>query len=374
MHSTAFDVAVVGGGIAGAAATIALHQAGFSVAWVRSPFESMSQKVGESLAPAAHPILAELGLSHLLESSEHRASNATFSAWGQGALIERNSAIHLEGAGYIVNRVKLEADLYELATKGANLVIETKLKQVSNYNGIWSLESFACDKQESLNVRFMIDATGRSQTLGKILSRLNATTLENDDHLVCAYVFLQQCHDSMVTPTPATLIESVESGWWYASLLPDGDLCLNYYSDSDLMPRDINHSLSAWHALLAQTQHISYWLKDAEFDTNALPTLTSATTRWLTPAAGIIENAGWMAIGDAAVSFDPLSAHGMTTALWAAAQTPNIVDAYLSEYNERLQQYADVVEQGRKNYLIQRQVMYSRERRFQHHPFWQRRR
>lgn len=104
------DVAVVGGGIAGAAAVLSLAQAGLSTFWIRPAIQAAIQtdghKVGESLAPAANPILSALGVSDLLANRHHRKANATFSAWGQAMLVERNSAIHLEGAGHIIDRTR----------------------------------------------------------------------------------------------------------------------------------------------------------------------------------------------------------------------------------------------------------------------------
>ncbi|WCN12993.1 hypothetical protein GV054_08235 [Marinomonas mediterranea] len=377
ISSTLYDVAIVGGGLAGAAAVIALKQSGFSIVWIRPKMESIEYKVGESLAPAANPILAELGLSYLLDTPEHRSSNTTFSAWGQEALVERNSVIHLEGAGHIVNRAKLEMDLYSLATEESDLVIESKLKEISERNGNWLIPADSEEQNtvadKPVSARFAIDASGRTQALGKILSKQNVTKLKTDDHLVCAYAFLEQRPNSEVLATPATLIESTKNGWWYASLLSNGDLSVNFYTDPDLMPRGVTNELDVWRALLDQTTHIAHWIDDAEFEVNSEPELTSAATRWLTPAAGIAKKAGWMAIGDAAASFDPLSAHGMTTAFWAAAQSQKIVESYLANDYSALQKYTDAVKKGRRNYLLQRNSMYSHEKRFRNNTFWKRR-
>ncbi|TDO99786.1 glycine oxidase maturase GoxB [Marinomonas balearica] len=368
-----YDVAVVGGGLSGAAATIALKQAGYSVVWIRPKFEVTDYKVGESLAPAANPILAELNLSHLLQSHKHRQSNATFTAWGQTELVERNSAIHLEGAGHIINRVTLETDLNMKATNVADRVVEARLSDVSERNGVWLLLTNNVDDPHRVSARFIIDATGRSQILSKKLAHLNITKTKTNDHLVAAYAFLKQRVDSNVIPTQATLIESVDSGWWYASLLANGALSVNFYSDPDLMPKGLTDDIATWRNLINQTEHISFWIKDAEFEIDSPPKITSAATRWLTPAAGTAYKAGWMAIGDAAASFDPLSAHGMTTAFWAAAQCPKIVESYLANDYSALQKYADAVKKGRKNYLLQRNAMYSYEKRFRNNIFWKRR-
>jgi len=363
---------VIGGGIAGAAAVISLAQTGIQVLWLRPELRSDLHKVGESLAPAANPILSSLGLSHLIEGANHRRANATFSAWGQEALVERNSAVHLEGAGSIIDRVKFEHDLFLTANEASVLVIEDALVSLSEEDGVWQL---LAGKGSQLNARFVIDATGRSQVVGKaLIKKANVITSETSDHLVAAYCFLKQKENSNVLVTPATLLETVKDGWWYASLLPTGCLTLNYYSDPDLMPKGLATDLDRWLKLIQQTKHIAYWIADGEFEINTQPQLASAATRWLSPAAGINKKAGWAAIGDAAVAFDPLSAHGMTTALWAAARAPDFVKAHLAGNNQVLADYVCSVEKGRRDYLQQRNNLYGQEKRFQEYEFWKRRR
>ncbi|WP_191600262.1 glycine oxidase maturase GoxB [Marinomonas algicola] len=384
MSELCYDVAVVGDGIAGSAAVIALAQAGISVVWMcpdankngsSSKGNSSSRhKVGESLAPAANTILHSLGLSYLLDYDCHRSANATFSSWGQDALVERNAAVHLEGAGHIIDRVKFEGDLHDMAKQASDFFLIDSLSSMQEEEAIWILTTQGGCK---VNARFIIDATGRSQAVGKMLARSNKTHNHTDDHLVAAYSFLQQKNNNDVDPTPATLIESVENGWWYASLLSSGLLSLNFYSDPDLLPRGLTANLDLWLALISQTKHVSYWIEDAGFDVVKPPEITSAATRWLTPVAGINHLAGWAAIGDAAVAFDPLSAHGMTTALWSAVQMPDVVTEYFAEPvmkgAERLNQYSNAVEEGRTQYLNQRRVIYGQEKRFQAGDFWIRR-
>lgn len=369
-----YDVAVVGGGVAGASAVIALRQADINVLWIRPPWQAGLHKVGESLAPAANPILASLGLSEIVSNSNHRRANATFSAWGQAALVERNSAVHLEGAGSIIDRVRFEEDLSLLANASGATMLEDKLQSIHEapQDQWWTLQ---LSSNETVKARFLIDATGRNQVIGRDRVRCEEAAIETVDHLAAAYGFLRQKDDCNVIPTPATLLETVEDGWWYASLLPTGHLTINFYSDPDILPHGLTKSLPVWQDLIQQTQHIAYWIEDAEFVIDSPPKLTSAATRCLTPAAAISRQSnGWAAIGDAAVAFDPLSAHGMTTALWAAARMKDVVQAYLADDHQVLASYAAAVDNGWRDYIKQRDSLYKQEKRFQDCEFWARRR
>jgi len=358
-----WEVAVVGGGVAGAAACVALRDAGLRPLWL-APDAEPGDRVGESLAPAARPILAGLGLDALLETGGHRPANATFSAWGSDRLVERNAVVHLEGPGRILDRAGFEDDL-QAAADGRADRRRTNLVSASPADGRWRLE---LADGGSATARFLVDASGRASVVG----RAHAAA-RRDDRQLAACAFLPH-RDPSVEPTPATLIEAVEGGWWYAALLPDRRLSLAYFSDPDLLPRGLSHDRQAWQGLIAGSHHIAHWLDDAGFDAGEPPRLHSAGTTWLEPVAGTRDGAGWAAIGDAAAAFDPLSSHGMTTALWAAARIGRVAAAWLAGDPAPLSTYARAVADGISGFRAQRAEIYGRERRFPDAPFWRRRR
>ncbi|MEQ8815023.1 MAG: glycine oxidase maturase GoxB [Thalassobaculum sp.] len=356
------DVAVVGGGIAGAAACIALHGRGQRVLWI-APDRAAETPVGESLAPAAGTVLAQLGVAHLLDGDGHRPANATFSAWGTDALVERNAAVHLAGPGRVLDRARFEAGLRELALAHAEHR-SSALADARTVSGIWRL-ALADGSQAA--ARFLVDASGRAATLGR-----RVAGHRRDDRLVAACAFLPH-RDPGVQPTPATLIEAVGDGWWYAALLPDGRLSLACFSDPDLLPRGLSRDPGAWQTLIGGTAYIARWIGDAGFGVEAPPRLYSAGTTWLDPVAGSVDGAGWAAIGDAAAAFDPLSSHGMTTALWTAERIGEAVPAWLAGDRQPLDGYTRAVADGVTAFRTQRAALYAGERRFAGRPFWRRR-
>lgn len=352
---------MVGGGIAGAAACIALGRAGLEVGWIAPEGAAAADRAGDSLAPAAGPLLASLGLSALLEG--HRPSNASFSAWGSDALAERNAIVHLEGPGRVIDRPRFEATLRAAAAPLARR-FAAGLERAEAADGTWRL---ALADGRTATARFLVDASGRAAVAARQLA-----TRRRDDRLVAACAFLRHA-DPAVEPTPATIVEAVADGWWYAALLPDGRLSLAWFSDPDLMPRGLSRDLGAWRERIAATRHVTHWIEDAGFAVSAPPRLESAGTTWLTPAAGAERGAGWAAIGDAAAAFDPLSSHGMTTALWAAARMAEVMPAWLGGDPAALERYARAVAEGVAAFRAQRAAIYRRERRFAGDVFWRRR-
>lgn len=353
-------VAVVGGGIAGCAACLGLARRGVEMVWI-APSSPIADKPGESLAPAALAVLENLGIDDLLAHPAHRKSMVSFTAWGSDTLLERHAAGQFGGMGHVINRGHFETALVERVRQTAGIVrVDGSLATFSRGDAGWTLKT---DSSQVINASMLIDATGRLAMIGR-----TQTSQRRIDRLVAAYAFLKQT-DLDIDPTPATLIEAVEGGWWYATLLANRQLALNFYSDPDLMPRRTSTRLDLWQQMVGKTRSIARWIESAGYEISEPPRLASAGTAWLENAAG----ADWLAVGDAAVSFDPLSAHGMTTALWTGNEAAKAAALALSGDGAALDSYAARLRLGVEQYDSERREIYAREMRFTHHPFWQRR-
>ncbi len=356
------EVVVAGGGIAAAASCIALGRIGLRPLWIR-PAQQHAH-VGDSLAPAARPLLRELGMEHLLENPAHRPSNTTFSSWGTPALVERHAMVHLEGHGHVVDRQTLQRALDEAAQNFACLRTGS-LSFVHAYKQGWRIQ---LEDESQVDARLIIDATGRQAKLARRLG--NYRRLDNQ---VAAVATLTQ-QDETVTPTPATVIEAVEDGWWYAALRSDCNLTLIYFSDPDLLPAGLSRTVSAWEELIAKSTYIARWLDDAGFAVDTPPRLVTAGTTWAEPPCGATSGgAPWAAVGDAAAAFDPLSSHGMTSALWCALRVARLAPDLLAGNLSGLGDYAAAVHRGVDNFLSERAALYSREQRFARSLYWRRR-
>lgn len=352
-------VAVVGGGIAGAAACIALASRGLPARWIAPP-PPRGSKPGESLAPAAVSLLRDLGQGDLLDRPVHRRSETTFSSWGTDALIERNAIALPGGLGSVIDRARFEADLREAALRAGTDAVPASLGRFARRDGLWRLET---DAGEATEAAFLVDATGRSAAIGRRLSRAR-----RHDRLVAAHGFLDPVEDD-VDPTPATVIEATEDGWWYATLLADRRLAISYYSDPDLLPRGLSRDRGRWRDLIGRTRYIARWIDSGGFAVVEAPRLASVGTTWLERAAG----PGWIAVGDASAALDPLSAHGMTTALWAGLEAAAAIDSALKGDDAALDAYAARVIRGVSRFRAERQAIYARETRFAPRTFWRRR-
>ncbi len=101
------------------------------------------------------------------------------------------------------------------------------------------------------------------------------------------------------------------------------------------------------------------------------PNLLTAGTAYLDPPTGQTSGwAAWAATGDAALALDPLSSHGMTTALWMGTKAGETASDWLAGKHATMNEYVAAVRGGLAAFLAQRNVYYANERRFSGSLFW----
>jgi flavin-dependent dehydrogenase len=78
----------------------------------------------------------------------------------------------------------------------------------------------------------------------------------------------------------------------------------------------------------------------------------------------------WLAVGDSACSFDPISGRGIFKALRHASSATAAISASLNGNLDPMLLYAGQVRHEYDDYVRQRRLYYASERRWSAHPFW----
>jgi len=178
-----------------------------------------------------------------------------------------------------------------------------------------------------------------------------------------------------MTPTDAdrfAVVESVPDGWWFTAPTPDGGRLVGFFTDADLSVAGRVSARFGDH--LAATRHVSAYARldrrDGLRAHLSKPHRAAAHTAWLDRVTG----PGWVAAGDAAVAFDPLSSQGVLTALYTGLSAGQALARHLRGDEAALAVYAEQVEAARTAYLRERDAVYAQERRWPERAFWDRRR
>ncbi|MET8540764.1 tryptophan 7-halogenase [Kitasatospora sp. NPDC004799] len=366
------DAVVAGGGPAGSVAALVLAAAGRRVLLLdpggrpAQPAGRGAFRIGESLPPAARPLLRDLGLLDGFLAAGHPASTGTYAAWGAPALHGISHLFDPYGHGWHLDRLRFDAFLRDAAVAaGAELRRAALLARSGDRLTIRQNGSVA-----ELRTRWTVDATGRSCAIGRRLGRRH-----RQDRLVAVYAVLPRRPAADGTgPRDAearTLVEAAPHGWWYTTPVPAGRL-VAHLTDPDLAAPALRTPQGFWHGA-TRTDHVRRRLAGYDPAATPVPRWTPAHGVRLAPAAG----PGWLAAGDAALAFDPLSSQGILTALHTGARAgqtvaaclaaPARTAAVLADYTAFLDGVADAY---RRNHAY----AYDQERRWPSSPFWRRRR
>jgi flavin-dependent dehydrogenase len=204
---------------------------------------------------------------------------------------------------------------------------------------------------------FVIDAGGQSAPVVRKLGQ-KPRVLEN---LVCCYLYGR---DHASGARGWTYVEAVRNGWFYTAPIPQGRRILAFHTDADL--HDKRHGVIGW---LEEAEGLASLLANVSFVREDETFTTSARSAVLEPTAGD----GWLAAGDAAISFDPLSSQGLFNALFTGLAAAEAVDSHLRGNQLSLTQYNQTIGAIFEAYRQKLAATYAAERRWPDAPFWQRR-
>ena len=227
----------------------------------------------------------------------------------------------------------------------------------------WRIEIGADGKQLCWAARFLVDATGRASTI----ARKRGATRVSYDHLIGAVAFFRP--DSRAPAADhATLVEAVEDGWWYSAPLPNGQVVAAFMTDADIYAQASKKPRYCLNEQLQRTEHTKVRL--CAWIPTSVPQVVSANSSHLDKVAC----KSWLAAGDAAMAFDPLSSQGIYKALETGLQAAKAIRDGLSGDAEPLREYGIKLQKDFGRYLALRGYYYTRERRWPDSLFWKRRR
>jgi flavin-dependent dehydrogenase len=151
--------------------------------------------------------------------------------------------------------------------------------------------------------------------------------------------------------------------------VPDGRLSIAYLTDPDLLQASGGSAPDAWERRLRRTRHTQARVSSGGYRLMENPHVAPAGTAILDRLSG----ANWVACGDAAASYDPLSSHGIATALATGHDAAEALHNSLAGNGATRARYEDRVRRSFEYYMRTKNEYYAQEQRWRDRPFWQRR-
>jgi len=357
------DVLILGGGPSGTACAIALALAGRAVIVLdRSRYDS--PRVGEALPPEVWRPLFELGVWERFLADGPAPSPGITAVWGGPKPYDHDFMMSPIGAGWHVDRQRFDVMLASAAeASGAEVLRATRpICVVQDGSWAWHIEAISGESTIQLQARALVDATGRSAAPGR---RLGVRRIVYD-RLVGLWSLSAPGVDHGCTDR-RTLVEAIDCGWWYSALLPDMRLAAALMTDAGLLPAASAARRAFRRRCLEMAPHtLSRFAQVPPGD--SLRVVPACSSRLQT-----ITGPGWLAVGDAAMAFDPLASRGVVWALESGLAAARAHDALLDGDLTAAQDFARRAALDFAGYLHERDAIYAREGRWADSPFWRRR-
>jgi flavin-dependent dehydrogenase len=383
--STTWDVVIVGSGPAGAATAITLAKYGQRVLLVEKR-ESPSFKLGETLPPTS------IGLvKHFLGDPEgpEQQLPGLFSTAGNVSLWATEQADTADffftstGHGLCVDRLAFDEALRANAVAaGATLLRGVgfqSCERIAEGSFNWQLTLISGAGAQQHRARYLVDCSGRQAVVAR---SFGVPTVPNDDRL---FAYAQWFSCTSGDDDRYTRIEAAPHGWWYSNRLPGTDgnetrRLVVLHTDKDLPTARMAACRQGFEQLLDDSTHIAPLLRARGYHPCGTIRGAPANSQRLRDFCGD----AWMAVGDAAQAYDPLSSQGIDKALRTASHAGHMIHyaltdcpqgtAGLDSRNAYLHQYDEQQRQLWQAYLSQRDFYYGIQPRWSDQPFWQRRR
>jgi flavin-dependent dehydrogenase len=296
-----------------------------------------------------------MGLFESFRRDGHQPCFANRFVWGDPIPEENDFLQNPDGPGWHIDRSRFERSLRAAAVaRGARMLIPARIAGAEADGGGWRL---TLEDGSVVHGAFLIDAGGRTAPLA---SKLGARRRRHDRLI---------CHWMLGASGPAgkgiTYIEAVKDGWWYCAPLPGNRRVLAFHTDSDLPGARCPDLL----AKAADAPELASLLADARFVADGDALATAANSAALEPFVGT----AWLAVGDAALAFDPLSSQGLLNALFTGRAAAEAADRHLSGSAQALPTYAAMLAEIHVEYRRQLRHWYGTETRWPESEFWRRR-
>jgi flavin-dependent dehydrogenase len=324
-------------------------------------------RIGEAIPPAGRPVLQRLGVWEDFLAQGHLSSAGSCASWGNPDLRYNDFLLDRQGRGWHLDRAGFDAMLSAAVVERGGAVVQGfRLRDAERCDAGGYVLSFENENGAKAHVTadFLVDATGIA---AGAVRRFGVARNQIDCLAVICAVFELDAPDAV--PSQA-LLEACEYGWWYSATLPK-DRMIAALAVEPFQRRRFSE-IGTWLPALRATRHVARWLERGKASLADGPKLETA----LAPSAILSRVVGerWLAVGDAASAYDPVSAQGITKALCDGEAAADAIAGFFAGAGEApLLAYQDGIFARFRDYLRLRQHLYGLERRWSQSPFWRNR-
>lgn len=352
---------VVGAGPAGLAAAEGLARWCDAVTVVETRRRGHAHKAGEHLPPQALSELDGLGLAGLLDG-RHDRSPGVRSAWGPGGPVDKEYFLSSPGWGLNLRRDAFDEALARRAeARGVRLLFGARLRTLRRDADGYEATVRGRRGTRTLRAEVVVDASGRRAAAAR---ELGATVRRYDD-LVGVTGRLER--STLDEEAGRVQVESVADGWWYGVQLSDGTCLATLMTSASAVALYPGRASSLWRDRLRKSALLGPWADSGP--ALRVDVFDAATQR--------VEDLQWgdfLAVGDAAAAYDPLSSWGITKGLCDGHAAAEALRRQRSGEAGAVAEHRDAQQRDFEDFRSRQIEFYRTETRWPASPFWRARR
>ncbi len=326
--STSSDVIVMGGGLAGKAASLQLARAGLSVICIE-PEEIMRPAVGESLDWSAPDLLKALGLpmeelvkSHMatwkrhvtLKSLDGCSEHYVPTPWLGGP------PFHIELRTLHVDRTRLDEELQRLTIDSGVTLVRDKVAQVERSGK--KISAITTAGGARFSSPWYIDSSGFASSLLAREFSLPAVHFGPAKVAMWSYFPVPESVEGTtlyMEPKPTEYLDWI----WEIPISPNV-VSVGYVTTGEATKAKREQGLSVEDIFRQQLMKFPRFEQLLQLNPMSAPSVTSFRSRAHTGVAGT----NWLIAGEAASMVDPITANGVTAALRHAGESSGLILKY----------------------------------------------
>ncbi|HYO22785.1 MAG TPA: NAD(P)/FAD-dependent oxidoreductase [Flavisolibacter sp.] len=307
---TDYDIAIIGGGLAGLAASIQLSRRHYRVVLFEKESYPFHKVCGEYVSLESWDFLTSLGMPlkelrlPVIDTLQLTAPNGN----------QLRTKLPLGGFG--ISRYLLDSSLAKIAVEqGVNIQQRTKVENVKRNNGYE-----VCFSGRTVNAKIVVGCFGKRSNLDIKWSR---DFVAHKTGCLNNYIGIKY-HVKTDRPGNTIGLHNFKNGYCGISRIEEGNYCLCYMTKAENLKNSDNDIQRMEKDILFQNPHLQKLFSECEVVRNFPVTISQISFRAKTK----VEN-GVLMLGDAAGMIAPLCGNGMSMALHTSKIAAGLVDQFL---------------------------------------------
>lgn len=356
-----YSVVIIGGGPAGTSCAIALAKRGVQDVLVIEAGDYSKFVIGESIPPNSKNILNSLDVFKDFLKENHLPCYGVCSYWGDDKRGYSDTVLSPYGHGWHLDRKRFNRFLAQQAQKNG-VVVEINAvfkKGIQLDNEDFAVSYTQNDKEIQVTSKFVVDASGSRSLFAK---QQGSIPLEGEP-LICLGRRFKITETAKISSL--TRIEAVENGWWYGAKLPNNEMLIAFYTDQETVKQTKMHQVEHWMNALSKTVSIKNGVQEKMTMDKIIKGFPARSF-----CLDVITGDNWLAIGDAASSYDPITSRGIYKSLTDGNYAAQCIHRALNNDNDSLTDFEHYITQNYCNYLKERTHYYISEQRWKESSFW----